>query len=112
MTLFSIFVSVGADTTYTLVFRIGIEIDPGFGFELAFNWDFRIGLNINLEPKVDLESNFSSELESLTDSEILNNEFELVSIDLDILNTELEIIDLELRILQFEEALKNINFED
>ena len=57
-------------TKYALGFRVGIEIDPGFGFDLAFNWDFRIGFNRTLEPKVDLESNFSSEIELLTGSEI------------------------------------------
>ena len=94
-------------TEYTLGFRVRIEIDPGFDFELAFNWDFRIGFNINLEHKEDLKSNFSSEIELLTGSEILNNEFEIVSIDLNILNTEVEIIDLELRFLELEEALRN-----
>ena len=64
-TLFTIFALVGVATGYALGFRVGIEIDPGFGFELAFNWNFRIGFNINLESEVDLESNFGSELESL-----------------------------------------------
>ena len=87
-------------TKYTLGFRVGIEIDLGFGFELAFNWNFRIGFNRTLESKVDLESNFSSEIELLTGSEILNNEFKIASINLNILNTELEIIDLELVLLE------------
>ena len=89
-----------------LGFRVGIENDSEFDFELAFNWDFRIGFNRNLEHKKDLESNFSSEIELLTGSEILNNEFEIASIDLNILNTELEIIDLKLRLLELEEALR------
>ena len=99
-------------TKYALGFRVRIEIDPGFDFEPAFNWNIRIGFNINLEHKEDLKSNFSSEIELLTGSEILNNEFEIISIDLNILNIELEIIDLELRFLELEEASKNINFKD